>query len=249
MINKIFTGGHNSSGTRVIQMLLKQTHNTYSDDITMDYELGFSRPGYTFGELVLRKIPVLLEGSQTLKEPFALKNPDFIFTIDRLKELFPKRKFILVVRNGVDQVLCHNRAMFHRHARYFGLPPINPNWSSFEYLISEMRFWNVIHQYALSQKYLDMIVRLEDLVYNTKRTVNNICKKLDIPYPDTSCIVKPDSMGRYQKEYVLPDTHGLRPETLKEVHYHPSMASALYDVGKESMKAFGYKYENISGHK
>jgi len=251
MTNEIFTGGHFSSGTRVIQFLLEQTHNICSNNTHKDYEPGFDVPQMTFSELWLKGGKPKLKrkyGDKTyhLKKPFALKNPDFMLSFPRLKQLFPESKTILVVRNGLDQILCDNRAMFHRFARYFGMTPLDLKATQVDYLKGEMKFWNEAYKYSLENG-VDCVVRLEDLVNDTENVVGNLFKWLDIPYPDVSMIKKPKSMGRYKNPHIIPDTHGYRPQHLKKVRYNPSMIPALYEVGKEMMDQFGYD-KDICGY-
>ena len=156
----IFTGGHYSSGSRVIQMLLEQTHNIACDNIHRDYEIGFSEKDNTLAEQVLNgknpKFPI----SEPLTKPFSLKNPDFMMMFPYLKKRFPEAKLIIVVRDGIDQILCSNRTMTYRFSKYF--KRIEDEFS----LEREMKFWNFIYKRAI--KHADLIIRLEDLVHDIK---------------------------------------------------------------------------------
>jgi len=239
MKQQIFIGGHYSSGSRVPQLLLEQTHDIACNNIHRDYEPGFSEKDNTWVERILRgEQPPFpdtadsvitkpdVEYPKMFKEPFSLKNPDFMLAIPYIKKLFPKSVFILVVRHGVDQVLCENRTMTHRFAKYFGLK------AKFD-LNREMQFWNLAYKKAY--KHADYILRLEDLVLDTKKTVSKLVKFLDIPYPDTSMIKKPDSMGRrFKKCSVFGYDDGVKH------NYTPALKGDLVTIGKEMLTNFNY---------
>jgi len=223
----VITGGHYSSGSRVIQMLLEQTHNIICDNEAKDYEEGFSEKDNTLAERVLRgenpEFPV--NEGRPLTEPWSLKNPDFMMIFPYLKKTFPKAKRILVVRHGVDQVLCENRCMAARF--------VNVKNNHKDFLGRQMKFWNEIYKKAY--RHADMIVRLEDLVYDTKNTVRKLVALLDIPYPDTSMIEKPKSMGRRFEKCSVFDY-----KTSEKYNYTPKMKNKLYKLGKEMLTEFNY---------
>src|SRR3990167_6727407 len=168
MTKKVFTGGHFSSGTRVIQFILKQFYNigTIKED-TYDYEEGFSiRP--TFAERIL------MGEKPEFKPPegyISIKNPEFMFCFPYLKELYLESKTILVVRNGLDQILTDNQAIILKFGQYFNL-------EESDYFRRKMEFWNKAYIRALEGK-PDLIVRLEDLMDDTKKTVKKIVRLVD----------------------------------------------------------------------
>ena len=237
MIKQVFIGGHFSSGTRVVQFLLKQFYDIATkrqeEGCDHDYEEGFStRP--TFGEQVLAGSKPAFPG--ILPEKFSVKNPEFMFCVPYLKELYPESKFILVVRNGLDQVLCDNRCMEDKLGQYF-------DFQESDYLKRQMEFWNKAYKKAIKSGGIDLTVRLEDLVVDPKRQARNIARILGLKtLPDHSMINKPDSLGRSKKEYTikLPVDAAVNRMERFEYHYEPSMKQALYKVGKEMMDYFGY---------
>ena len=242
MEKQIFTGGYFSSGTRVVQFLLRQTHDVHTSKLDpigdLDYEPGFSkRP--TFAQQCLAGEKPEFPGE--LKEPWAVKNPGFMFCIPRLRELFPKSKHILVVRNGLDQILCNNRCMTERLAPHFGIGDLVEHFTGEDYFLNEMRLWNDAYKKALEAK-PDLIVRLEDLVHDTKNTVQKIVELTGIPWPDTSMIKKPSSMERHKNNWTVAlgqdATH--LPEVIIEKHYKAGMIPKLYEAGKEMMDYFNY---------
>lgn len=218
MLKQVFVGGHFSSGTRTVQFLMEQTHNVGATGEERDYEGGFSKRPF-FSDLCLegKAADWVFEHKLTGRddspikkmpeEPFSVKVPDLMFCIPRLKEIFPESKFILVVRDGLDQINCANKLMMERYAGHFQLKE--------EGLKRGMEFWNKAYKKAI-EDIPDLVVRLEDLVYNTKDTVQKIVDLTGIPYPDTSMIVKPKTMGAGTRD--------------KET----------YLVGKEMMDYFGY---------
>ncbi|MEK6828656.1 MAG: sulfotransferase [Nanoarchaeota archaeon] len=231
MIKKIFIGGHYSSGSRVIQYLLEQTHNIYNTNIQKDYELGFSDRDNTFVEKYLRKENPEWEGE--IEPPFSIKNPDLMLAIPQIRKLFPQAKFILVVRHGIDQVLCENRCMIGRFEKFFRMKQKG-------YFEREMEFWNKAYKKAIKDR-PDMIVRLEDLVYNTKKTVEILRAFLKISYPNTSMIKKPASMGSYKDFGVLDKRYAssgcMIPPGLE---YNQNVKEKLYKIGEDMMRYFNY---------
>lgn len=239
MVKQIFIGGHFSSGTRVLQFLLEQTHNTGSKGEERDYEAGFSRkdgfiakvlkgekPGWVFFEEPNRFMP---------EEPFSIKNPDLMMAVPYIKDLFPESKFILVVRNGLDQILCNNRRMSERYVEYLDLQQT-------EFFKKEMEYWNNVYKWAVKNGKIDLIIRLEDLIFDTENTVDKLINLLKIPYPDVSMIKIPDSIGRRNKSYIIKTEHTPKEPIGEEYIYNPSMKRELYEIGREMMQYF--KYDN-----
>src|SRR3990167_10247957 len=197
MVKQVFIGGHFSSGTRVVQFLLEQFYNVGTEKEERDYEPGFSKRPF-FSDLCLagQKPEWVYEHKLTGREdspkivmppePFSIKNPDLMFCIPRIKELFPESKFILVVRDGLDQISCKNRLMSERYAEHFKLEKEGEE--------REMEFWNKAYKEAVRGK-PDLIVRLEDLVNRPNMKAHALVELLGIPYPDTSMIKRPETMG------------------------------------------------------
>jgi len=108
MIDRIFVGGYWGSGTRAIQYLLRTTHNTGSaalsgtPNVQEDYELGFQVERDHIVETALKGENFVW---QLPPPPFSVKSGDLMLMIPELKKLEPDSKFILVVRNGCDQVI------------------------------------------------------------------------------------------------------------------------------------------------
>ena len=238
MVKQIFIGGHFSSGTRVVQFLLRQFYNIgrrVKDEFgDQDYEIGFSkRP--TWGERVLLGERPEFPIQDELKEPFALKNPEFMFCVPHLKRLFPESKFILVVRNGFDQILCDNRCMSVKLGQYFDLKEV-------DYFKREMEFWNKTYKKVIENGQIDLIIKLEDLVNNTLVSVKKIMKLVGIKKPvDISMIKKPESMGRYNNDWVVKlGQDVLKEERIEEYLYKPEMKKELSKIGAEMLNYFQY---------
>lgn len=157
MINQIFIGGHGHSGTRVVHFLLEQSYNTFSTHETRD---GDENLAITIGKE---------------QEPFIIKNANYMLKIPVIKEQFPESKFILVVRNGIDQILTYSQ-MFERWETEFNQMPVYCNDC---YLKRAMMFWNLIYKKAV--QHADYTIKLEDLVYNTKEEVKKLADFLTIP--------------------------------------------------------------------
>ena len=236
MIKQVFIGGHFSSGTRVVQFLLRQTHNIFVREVNEQLDYEFEDPHIVVGRL--------LSGGRdmtTPKKPFSLKAPDFMLIFDKLKEIRKGCKTILVVRNGIDQILCSNRCMSARYNDYLG------PFKEVEFFRREMEYWNALYKRSLENGGIDLILRLEDLVEDTEKSVKKLVKLLKIPYPDTSMIKRPDTMGARFREQSI----GLEGQTTNFyklnvsdipplVRYAPSRMNELYEVGKEMMDYFGY---------
>lgn len=235
MIGQIFVGGHFSSGTRVVQFLLKQKYNIYAtgsngkETEQQDYEPGFSVKNQTFVERYLRDEDPLWEypkEERTMKEPFSIKNPDLMLAIPQIRKLYPEAKFILVVRNGIDQILCENRCMSGRFENFFPMKQSG-------FFEREMEFWNFAYKKAIEDK-PDLIIRLEDLVNDTEKTVRKIEKFVGVDSLDYSIINKPASMDR-RKISCSVQFGGINH------NYEPSMQNKLCEIeGGDMMKYFDY---------
>lgn len=239
MIQQIFIGGHFSSGTRVLQFLLEQTHNTGAKGEERDYEAGFSKTDGFVAKVLRGERPEWVREEKPNRvmpaEPFSIKNPDLMMVAPYIKELFPDSKFILVVRNGLDQILCDNRRMSERYIEYLNL-------HQEEFFKREMEYWNNIYKWAIERGGIDLFIRLEDLIFNTEKTVNRLVDLLKIPYPDTSMIKIPDSINRRNKEYIIKTEHTPKEPQGEEYIYNPSMKKELYEIGREMLNYFKYEY-------
>lgn len=159
------------------------------------------------------------------------KTPGHIRHLDKISKTFPDAKFIIPVRNGRDTTY----SLFKRTGDF---DKATDRW------ISDVRL-----SAAQQGKPNALVYRHEDLVRNTRKTLENICRFLEVPFLDTLVdfhkspqpwtgqkesdhisnrewqVNQPifDSSGKWRKEFTEADFHRL--------------ASG---EGLELMKTFGY---------
>lgn len=208
---KIFIGGYGGSGTRVISIILERAGYNVGTNINNSYDY----------------MPVLGQINEcwyedkcnfTINEktPFAIKHGQLMFVILELKKFHPRSKFILVVRNGLDNILKYQFKWEDTYCKDF----VFGNTT----LERKMMSWS--ESYKLSVNNSDYIIRLEDLCYNTIDTIKKLFTYLHIdkdPNDFKSLVHIPESIGRREQL----SEHDRRK---------------LYMTGKDMMDYFGYTH-------
>ena len=125
-------------------------------------------------------------------EPFAVKHGQLMFLIPELKKLYPDSKFILVVRNGADNI----ENGFKWYETY--CKEATGDHDDFR-----MNSWTWAHEIAVP--HTDYMVVLEDLVKYPDTVITDLFKFLDIKKPSRDfreLIKRPDTIGRgIDREY------------------------------------------------
>ena len=241
MINN-FVGGYAGSGTRVIQEMLenyglwvgsKKNHRVTFD--THDTLVDFSKVAVVqrkftkeITDLFLQHILEFQEGHQD----WSIKNGESMWAIPFIRGLFPQATYILVVKNGLDNILNH-----HSFAEVYFEHFIDSDEQNFWY--RRMKYWSKIYSLAVEEgeecfgdKFL--IVRLEDIIWNPVQEGQRIFTHLGLKFKDEYIsFVKPqESVGRH--ETLWTECHGHIYDPVKHL-------DTIKDLGKEMLTRFGYK--------
>lgn len=190
--NIIFIGGYRRSGTtliraildvhpsvscgpetRIIPKLLTFLKDTYKDTW---FSFKFKHSGLsesTMDTATSLFIRHLLQNHVETSERLCAKDPDILHHMEFLHRLFPKAKFVYMVRDG--------------RASTFSLLEKRKENKTFENFIRYFRDWNQVNEifYAqcksIGERFCKM-VKYEDLVQEPKRTISELVKFLDITW-------------------------------------------------------------------
>lgn len=244
--SQIFVGGYCGSGTRVIQLILKEAGYFIGDPIcpvTLDYFPITSIKsnlvlGHGLGILDMKECIQKIFGCWWGKyNRWSIKYPFLMFSANYLKRIFPESKFILVVRNGMDNIL--NDHTMEGDIGSIIMPNI---LKEKDLLIRRMRFWNFAYKLAIhDQKFSPKdfyVIKLEDLVDSPVKEIEKMFKFLNITSDPIKCskvVHKPKSIGKRHEEVVLPEGENY-------VIYDPKLdKDRVYEEGKEMLKYFNYE--------
>lgn len=244
--SQIFVGGYCGSGTRVIQLILKEAGYFIGDPIcpaTLDYFPIVSIKnnlilGHGIENVDMRDAIEKIFGCWWGKhDKWSIKHPFLMLSANYLKRIFPKSKFVLVVRHGIDNIL-------NSHSMESDIGPIiMPSiLKEKDLLLRRIRFWNFAHKLAVhDQKFSSedfYIIKLEDLVSDPIKEIEKMFKFLNIKGDLIKCskiVAKPKSIGKRYESTTIQDGENY-------AIYDPEIdINRLYEEGKEMLKYFNYR--------
>jgi len=178
MKNLIFIGGFENTGTRlIVEFLLKTGYITINPNRTIDY----------LGNKFLKLFDEYWNNNNI--EPLISKIESDIYNIDEnnivikhghlcflnknLKEKFPNSRNILCIRNPFDILVKES----HNYKRYGKLNKKNLTTKN---KLEHLKLWysdNIIEK-------SDIIIKLEDVVFETNKTLKYLANTLNIRYTD-----------------------------------------------------------------
>lgn len=216
MKTKIFIGGWMNTGTRIICDLLRlkgyeiidsQANQVYDFLGTYFREL-FKNYLYYNNFEIFNTIEQYIDNYQN--KPWVIKHGMLMRMIPELKKRFPDLIFILCIRHPIDIFLKNNDQTYKD---FFNIkdPTLNDKYNCFKQ-------W-----YDLALLDADYIIKLEDLLFNSKDTIYDLYRYLECDLEvskDILNIIKPPS-----------DTVGVWKTVFKDIEYQ--------DIIKYSTK-FGY---------
>lgn len=147
------------------------------------------------------------------------KNPNFSPSIHTLLEKFPHAKFIYLIRNPLKAIPSHI-SLKEREWQMLGSPLERYACRDFILKSSEHWYENPLQKLRQLPEDQQVVVRFDDLVSNTKRTVEEIYQRLgleltaeflDLLELETELARKHQSQHRYSMEEM-----GIDPKTLED---------------------------------
>ena len=212
MIKKVFIGGNGGSGTRVLSMILEQVGYNLGNNIditTKDY-LPWLVPIWECWD----KNNCSLKIEE--KEPSAIKHGQLMFIIPQLKKANPNSKFILIMRNGIDNILNYTFKWENTFCKDLVIQGTE--------LERKMSAWT--ESYKIALKNADHVVKLEEMCVDPAKEIGRLFKFLNIkkdPQDFVSIVEIPMSIGR-------------RDELTVKIR------KKLFKIGEEIMNKFGYSF-------
>jgi len=265
MLNN-FVGGYAGSGTRVIQMMLEKAgvwvgpkgllKASYDAHHTM-IDFGRMMPG-TVTNYNNKEITdyfwMHLKKFKLENEEWSLKNGESMWCIPFLHKHFPKATYILVVKNGLDNILNEipfsemylkiflNRTEDSRAKALKNGFGEAFNVEGLAFWHARMVFWNAINAIAVEdgEKYYGdrfLIVRLEDFIHAPVQEGQRIFDHLKLEFKNeyVDFIKSQESVGRHKRVWTLYMKD-------KEKHtYNPAKhLLPLVELGREMLTKLRY---------
>lgn len=248
-----FVGGYAGSGTRVIQMMLEKAgilvrakgfdNLSYDEHYTMKFWFNIAHKYIATGteideqftEDFLKEFEEFRSGSDN----WSLKCGETMWCMPFLYKLFPNSTYILMVRNGLDNIL-NDHIFSEGYSKVFVYTDAIYKIENFSFWGHRMIFWNQIHERAVreGEEYFDkkfLIVRLEDVIEFPIREGKRIFDHLGLEFKDEYVdFVEPQlSVNKHKKRWVESrfGGHVYRPETHLE---------DIKAVGNQMLTRFGY---------
>jgi hypothetical protein len=194
--NLVFIGGFENTGTRlIIKYLLDNNYTTIKVNSTLDY-LGLKFLDLFDEYWKTKNINNLLNQitsdiKNNSNKNIVIKHGHLCFLFPYLKTYFPNAYFILCIRNPLDILIKTS----HNYKRYHNL---NPHEETIENKLECLKLW---YSPIIINK-SDIIIRLEDVVYNNTITIQNLFKKLNITNGVINNYIKiPESINKGSKIY------------------------------------------------
>lgn len=140
-------------------------------------------------------------------ENWGWKAPNSMIYMEYLANLFPKMKYIHVIRHGLDMAFSNNTQQLHLWNKLFDIEiPINKE----DLPKAQLEYWIKSNQYVIDKgksllKSNFYILKYDDLIHNPEVEINKLLNFLEIKRENTnftnliSFIKKTESVERYKK--------------------------------------------------
>ncbi len=207
MESTIFIGGWENTGTRLISLLLSEFgyENFYGKNTNKFYDFMGGRFLKLFDKYYHKKKSIkiftdIFDKNIKNHNKCIFKHGHICFMFPELKEQYKNCKTILCIRNPLDSLVKPS----HNYKRYGLYDSWNP---TLEKKFDHYKKWystNIINS-------TDIIIKMEDLVYNPINTIKNILDKLNIPIDENKIknfckILKPSkTIGQGEKKLLNQD--------------------------------------------
>lgn len=244
----VVIGGTGGSGTRVFQQIFENSgffmgaHLNDSQDAlnfmpvlghtisgilqhtrTLDYALEQLPPA--LASPVLDQLSALIEAHKREIPPHAIgwgwKNPRFIYLLPFLHRLYPRFRFVHVVRDGRDIALSSNQQQLqHFYPSLFGTPPQID-------AVHSIRMWQEVnlgaYRFARAAGMDYTLVRYEDMCLRPEETIARLARIFSLPTGALETMVKdyPFTLGKFRS-------------------LDPPQRLAIRSAGEGALRFFGY---------
>ncbi len=238
----LIIGGVGGSGTRVVCQIVMDAGFFMGTNLNKALDSSDFKPFYSYwiGKYLNEKEPSTVTKNEMKKvfseclskhlslkknvnTKWGIKNPRYILVLPFLYSLFPKMKFIHVVRDGRDMAFSSNQNQTRLYGNIFceneaaGTPSYN------------LKYWSIVNQNALDFCFSNLkknylIVRFEDIVNKPTELIKKIFKFLDS---------ETNRIGKTQEKIKTSSTIGrwkLRSNELPQIS----------KFEKDSLAKFGY---------
>jgi len=181
MNNLIFVSGFENTGTRLISMILEkfnyETFYKKKTNASYDYLKGFFHTRF-FNRYYFKKdnfsyFKNVLDNDIKNVDNCVIKHGHLCFMIDDLKKSYPNAKFIHCIRNSYDSLVKSSE-----NYKTYGLNKTNnPD------LQNKFDHYKLWYSDDILSK-CNIIISMEDLVFNPKDTITYLINKLNIKYDE-----------------------------------------------------------------
>ena len=236
----LIIGGVGGSGTRAVCNIVINAGYFMGKNLNKSLDSLDFQPFYNFGIRKYLENTDSTEIKTELKQVFldcvskhntyknslnwGVKNPRFILVIPFLHSIFPKMKFIHVIRDGRDMAFSNNQNQTRLYGDLFvkDLQKENPLYN--------LRYWSIVNKSAfdygmseLRENYL--LVRFEDILEKPKEMTRKIFKFLGSTAIDYSKIISeiasPPTIGRWKlHQEELSEMSQFEKNILEKFDYH-----------------------------
>lgn len=187
---QIFVGGWSGSGSRVVQQLFHNVGFHIGSELNKSLDFYSDRFVECFDQMYFhgdnRPLKSLLEEDLDGRDSWAIKHGHLMLCVSSLREWYPNSKFVLTVRHPVDNLVK---------------PGINSDvckkYGDAESLQEKLDFYG--RATSAVMKNADLVVRLEDLCFDTHATMTKIFDLAGIdqdPNILEHIVHVPESIGR-----------------------------------------------------
>jgi hypothetical protein len=134
--------------------------------------------------------------NKPLESKWGWKAPNSHIIMTTLHKLYPKMKYIMVIRSGLDMAFSSNRNQLELWGESVFQPEnmVDPNWADSPRLT--LKYWCMVHKKILSEakqmNHQFYLLKYEDICFDTENAISKLLQFLEVP-PDQKLI---DSLGK-----------------------------------------------------
>lgn len=216
----VLIGGIGGSGTRAVCQILIRIGFFMGSELNQAYDAEMFKPFYKncirpylenpslnpskkklMNQIFLDCLFNHLKSKQGNNEKWGFKRPRSILLLPFLHEIFPKMKFIQLIRDGRDVALSENQTQVHLFGDLFCKDFVPGT------ILYNLDFWSRVNLNALDYgltklKDNHLVIRYEDLIYESSKTIKKIIDFTNTDFENfsnlTDIIHDPKTIGRWK---------------------------------------------------